>query len=157
MNIVKAIHKIKDQLTNEQLDKLETLAFQYQRYARIYFKIMAIDKEKKELVIAVWQEKSPADNYLKDTDLVERAQSLFTPFFEGYQLKIGAQSYIQAPPEIVTPDWIKTKMQQFKIGNKQLVKDLGLPKSEISALINGHREMGIRTKGLFYYYFKSLL
>lgn len=46
-------------------------------------------------------------------------------------------------------------MNKHKINSKKLTEDLGIIKSEISALINGHREMGIRTKGLFYYYFKS--
>ena len=45
-------------------------------------------------------------------------------------------------------------MNKHKIGSKKLVADLGIAKAEISAMINGHREMGIRTKGLFYYYFK---
>ena len=66
MNVVKAVHKIKDLLSVEQLERLEQMALQYQRYARIFFKIMALNKEKKELVIAVWQERSPADNYLDD-------------------------------------------------------------------------------------------
>ena len=54
MNIVKAVHKIKELLTDEQLDKLEYLALQYQRYAHIFFKIENIDKAKKVLVISVF-------------------------------------------------------------------------------------------------------
>jgi hypothetical protein len=156
MNIVKAIYKIKGLLTDEELDKLEHLALQYQRYARIFFKIEHIDKAEKVLVISVYQEKSPSENYLTDKDLRERAQGLFMPFFEDYTLNIGARCYMASPVEEVTPNWIKERMNRYKVGNKQLVKDLGLSKAEVSALVNGHREMGIRTKGLFYYYFKSL-
>lgn len=76
MNIIKAVHKIKDLLSVEQLERLEQMALQYQRYARIFFKIMALNKEKKELVIAVWQERSPADNYLDEGALMERARGL---------------------------------------------------------------------------------
>lgn len=71
-------------------------------------------------------------------------------------MRIGATKYIEAPAQVVTPEWIQERMNRYKVGNKQLVKDLGLAKAEISALVNGHREMGIRTKGLFYYYFKSI-
>ena len=156
MNVVKAVHKIKDLLSVEQLERLEQMALQYQRYARIFFKIMALNKEKNELVIAVWQERSPADNYLDEAALMERARGLFAPLFEGWDLRIGATKYIEAPAQVVTPEWIQERMNRYKVGNKQLVKDLGLAKAEISALVNGHREMGIRTKGLFYYYFKSL-
>lgn len=156
MNIVKAIHKIKDLLTEEQLDKLEHLALQYQRYARIFFKILVVDKENKVLVLEVYQEKSPHENYLNGKDLWERAKSLFEPFFTDYQLKIGAFPYAEAPAEIVTSEWLLKQMNYYKIGNKKMVEDLGIAKAEISALIHGHREMGIRTKGLFYYYFKYI-
>ena len=47
MNVVKAVHKIKDLLSVEQLERLEQMALQYQRYARIFFKIMALNKEKR--------------------------------------------------------------------------------------------------------------
>ena len=52
---VKAVHKIKDLLSVEQLERLEQMALQYQRYARIFFKIMALNKEKKELVLFLTQ------------------------------------------------------------------------------------------------------
>ena len=156
MNIVKAVHKIKDLLTEEQLGRLEGLALQYQRYARIYFKIMAVSSDSKELVIAVWQERSPSDNYLDEAALVERARGLFVPFFEGWELKIGARVYVDSPVMVVTDEWIRERMSRLRVSNKQMVKDLGLAKAEVSALVNGHREMGVRTKGLFYYYFKWL-
>ena len=154
MNIIKAIHKIRQMLTEEQVDKLERLALQYQRYSRIFFKVVSVDKEEKILILSVYQEKSPLENYLTDKELRERAQELFSPFFEGYTLNIGATIYTESPAEEVTPEWIQERMNRYKVGGKQLVKDLGIAKAEISALINGHREMGIRTKGLFYYYFK---
>ena len=63
-------------------------------------------------------------------------------------------AFQSSPPDIVTGDWIKEKMNKHKIGNKKIGGDTGVPKSEISAMINGHREMGIRTKSMFYYLFK---
>lgn len=153
-NIIKNLHKIVPFLNEEQLHDLEHSALSYRRFARIYFKIEKIDVDSKEMVVKVWQEKNTAENYLEKKDLNERAKTLMGRFFEEYTIHTHPIPYQQAPSEVVNPLWVKERMKQFKISNKKMIADLGIAKAEISALINGHREMGVRTKGLFYYYFK---
>lgn len=85
---------------------------------------------------------------------MEIVEETFRAYFEDWKIQKVTFPYIEAPAEIVTPEWIKEQMNKYKIGSKKLVTDFGIAKAEISAMINGHREMGIRTKGLFYYYFK---
>lgn len=155
-NIVKNIHKIKEFITQEQYDKLEYSGLLYRRYSRIYFKIISVNASEKDMVVKVWQEKNPTEQYLNKKELIDRGKEMFLPLFEGWAIHFHPTDYQEAPVEFVTSQWIQNQMHKYKVGNKQLVADLGIAKAEISALINGHREMGIRTKGLFYYYFKYI-
>ncbi len=126
----------------------------HKRHARISFKEM---KETDiELFVRVSQTRNPNGNHATKERLEDIARELYAlkPDFNK-KLVIHAVPYVEAPSEIVTPDWILKKMHEHGIGVKGLVQDLGFSKSDISATINGHKEMGIRTKGLFYYYFLS--
>ena len=153
-NIIKNLHKLKGLLSEEQLERLEGSAILHRRYSHIFFKVLEINTDDKILNVQISQEKSPSDNYADGKRMVDIVEETFRPYFEGWQIRKVTYPYIQSPAEEVTPEWIQERMNRYKIGNKQLVSDLGIAKAEISALINGHREMGIRTKGLFYYYFK---
>ena len=153
-NIIKNIHRLKDILSDEQIIDMEASALSYRRFARIYFKILQIDQVKKELFVKVWQEKNPHGNQLEKKDLNERAKTLMSRYLSDYTIHTNPIPYQEAPPEIVTPQWIQTQMNKHKIGNKQLVQNLGIAKAEISALINGHVDMSMRTKAMFYYYFE---
>lgn len=153
-NIVKNIHKIKDFISQEIYDKIEYAGLLYRRHSRIYFKIISVNADEKDIVLKVWQEKNSQEKYLDSKELIERGKELITTFFEGWAIHIHPTPYQEAPAEIVTPEWIQAQMNTHKISSKKLVEDIGIAKAEISALINGHREMGIRTKGLFYYYFR---
>lgn len=155
-NIIKNLHKITDYLTKRQIDSLEHSGLMHRRYARIYFKILNVDADSKVLNVQINQEKSPHENYADGKRLTEIVEETFRDFFPDWQIRKIAYPYQEAPVEVVTPEWIRTQMNTHKISSKKLVEDTGIAKAEISALINGHREMGIRTKGLFYYYFKAL-
>ena len=62
--------------------------------------------------------------------------------------------YAESPVEIVDAQYVSYKMNQYKTSIKVLVKDLGMTKSDISAMANGDRPIDMRTKAAFYYYFK---
>jgi hypothetical protein len=126
----------------------------HKRHARISFK--EISETDTEIIVKVWQNRSPSENYSDKERLTEIVKELYALRNERKTLIIHATPYVEAPAEIVNPEWIKQQMHKLKKGSKVLIADLGIAKAELSALINGHREMGIRTKGLFYYYFKSL-
>lgn len=155
MNDIKYIHKIKEYLTNEQLEKLEYSAFLHRRHAHILFKISIFNPDEKIIRIEVKQEKNPNGVFADTKRLIEIVEETFREYFTDFQIQKSVFPYIPAPAEIVTPEWAKKQMQKYKVGNKQLCKHFGIAKAEISAMINGHREMGIRTKGLFYYYFMN--
>jgi len=62
--------------------------------------------------------------------------------------------YAESPVEIVDAQYVSYNMNQYKTSIKVLIKDLGMTKSDISAMINGAKPIDIRTKAAFYYYFK---
>lgn len=127
----------------------------HKRYSRIYFS--EVRENEKELVVAVRQTRSPNENYADKSKLEEITRELYA-LKTGFSKKLIVSSapYTEAPSEIVTPEWIQDQMNKRNFSLKGLVEATGVSKSDLSALINGHKEMGIRTKGLFYYFFKSL-
>lgn len=153
MNIIKNLHKIKNLLTEEQINRLEHSGLNFRRFANISFKILKVEND--IILIEIRQDKNPHGVHADIKRLTEIVEETFREYFPKYKIHKRPIMYIPAPAEIVTPEWAKKQMQKYKIGNKQLCKHFGIAKAEISAMINGHREMGIRTKGLFYYYFMN--
>lgn len=123
------------------------------RHSRITFKV--ISENENEVVVRVTQNRNPNGNHFSAERLVEITKELYALKNETRTLIIHSVPYIEPPADKIDTDWIKAQMKKYKIGSKKLVEDLGIAKSEISSLINNKREMGIRTKGLFYYYFLS--
>lgn len=153
-NIIKNIHKIRDFLSDEQLKELDEIAFIHQRFARVFFKILKV--ENNVIRIEVKQEKSPHDNYFDVKRLTEIADEVFATYLTNFTIHKVPLPYKESPIEVVTPQWIKEKMNTHKIGNKKLVNDFGISKSEISAMINEHTIMSNRSKAMFFYYFKYI-
>lgn len=55
--------------------------------------------------------------------------------------------------DIVTPEWIRERMEALNIHSKDLVQQLGITSSEISVFVNGKRPMSRSMRSMFYYYF----
>lgn len=55
--------------------------------------------------------------------------------------------------DIVTPEWIRERMEALNIHTKDLVQQLGITPSEISVFVNGKRPMSRAMRAMFYYYF----
>lgn len=154
---IKSFFKIKKLLNDEQTLDIDNYAYQYAKFWRVYFKIMAVDENEKKIIIAAKQEKKNSDTpYFTKKELVEETKKLFQPYFKDYVILVGAEPYTEPIANIVTSDWITQQMKTHHIGAKKVAEAVGIPQAELSALIHGHREMGIRTKGLFYYYFKYI-
>ena len=152
---IKFFNKIEPLLNDEQKRSLENYAYQYAKFWRVYFKILKA--EDNELIIRVEQHKKPTKTpYFTTKELNENAKELFSKYFPWYTIHTNPVPYELPPADVVTPEWLREQMQAHHIGAKKVSKAVGIPQSEFSALLNGHREMGIRTKGLFYYYFAFL-
>lgn len=137
-------------LTPEDEIKINAGASLHRRYSNITFKVVKYEPDK--LIVRTTQEKTHADNYADHKRLIDLTRELFDDFFDG-ALHVDAVPYSPAPPDIVTPEWISWQMQKHKVRTKDLVSDLGIEKSNISAIINGNRELSKFAKAAFYYFF----
>jgi hypothetical protein len=134
------------------MSKIEIAAALHQRQSRITFKVLK--ETDAEIIVRVAQGKNPQSVYQTASQLSEIAQELYAE--SGKRVLSQPLPYIPPPADVVTPAWIQQQMLQHGIHSKQLIQALGLTKEDLSGLMNGHKEMGIRTKGLFFYYFKSV-
>lgn len=55
--------------------------------------------------------------------------------------------------DVVTPVWIKSKMDEVGIYQRDLSRQIGMDETVVSKLINGKRPMTRAVQALFYYYF----
>lgn len=122
------------------------------RHGGIYTYYLRENEE--EVFLQVEQKKNHTENYLSQKDLIQRIKTTFLSFTDKV-IHVRAIAYRPSPVDVVTVDWIKKNMHSTKTPLKQLVHDFGVSKSDLSAIINEHKQLGQRTKVAFYYYFKS--
>lgn len=148
--IIKNIHMIKALTASENIIKLEAGALQHRKFSRITFKILALDNN--TLEIQTVQAKSPHKNYGDEETLILRTRELFSKFFPDYEIVVTAIPYQENPTEQVTPEYIRTAMTNYHIKVKDIVDETGIDKSNVSAWVNGTREMSQPVRAMFYYY-----
>lgn len=150
--IIKNIHLI-SQLDDLTLEKLTHGALQHQKFSRIVFKILSVDD--KSIKIQTSQNKSPHENYADEKTLVERTKELFSRFLPDLKIIVNAAPYKENPTAQVTPEYIRHAMTENQIKVKDIVADTGIDKTNISAWVNGTRDMSQPVKAMFYYYIGS--
>lgn len=153
--IIKNIHLLKSHLTEDQLSTLEHGASLHRRHARITFKILRFADN--VLTVETRQDKSPAENYLDGKLLYQRTKELFKAnnLPADIKLHINTIPYKPSPTEVVTPEYVRHFMTDLKIKAKDIAADTGLDKTNISAWVNGTREMSQIVKAMFYYYLET--
>ncbi len=152
MTHITGLYKLK--LDPAATEKIEAGALLHARYSNITFKVLRTGPD--QMIVRTTQGKSFHKNYADIKSLVELTRELFTPFIpDGITLHVDANVYREAPPEIVTPEWIQVQMNKKKIRLKDLVRDFGIDKATMSGIINGHRELSRFSKAAFYYYFRG--
>lgn len=150
--IIKNIHLIQN-LSDLDIQKLAYGALQHQKLSRITFKIVSIDET--AIKIQTIQGKSPQNNETDEKTLIERTKELFSRFFPDLKVIVNAVVFHPGPVEIVTPAFIRTLMTYLKVKVKDIVKDTDIDKTNVSAWVNGTRDMSQPVKAMFYYYLLS--
>lgn len=141
-------------LNDSNADKLEHIASLAKRHSRIYYYFLREDGN--AVYLRVEQKKSPAENYLNQKDLISRTKKTFQKFTQK-KIHVHAVEYKPAPPEIVDGQWTKSWMNRFKIRLKDLSAELGIPKADLSGMLNGHKPIGNRTKAAIFYFMMTKL
>lgn len=152
MALIKNLHLL-DSFPEETLSKMEHAALQHHRYSNITFKI--ISKGNDGINIEIRQGKSPSENYFNAKRLVEITKETFGPLLADIKLKVGTQPYTPPVVDVVDPDWINKEMFQTGTKLKDIAKDTGIDYTNLSAMVNGKREISQVMKALFYFYFKA--
>jgi hypothetical protein len=133
------------------LAKLDEAGKLHKQYSNIEFKILRATEQ--EVDIRVTQGKVITGIYHGKERLVEIVHETFDSLFPGIKIHARAFPYELPPSSIVTPEWIEKKMTKLKIGHKDLIKDLGMNKANVSVYLSGDRPMSDVIKNVFYYYF----
>lgn len=162
MNTIKNLHKIEHLLTDADIIKLEAGATLHKRHSNIHFKIESINVIKTvlgpldEINIGVTQDKSSSENYADIKILVDRTKELFQPFLPKYKINVHPKPYSLPDVNIVTDKWVNEQMLHHGIKVKNIAADTGIDRTNISAWINGTRDMSQIVKAMFYYYFAKV-
>jgi len=149
--IIKNIHLVKDLINEADLQKLENGALQHRKFSRITFKVLSVTD--KTIKIQAIQGKSPQENYANEETLIQRGKDLFSRFLPDQKIIVNAVTYKDNPTEKVTPEYLRHAMTEYKVKVKDIVADTGIDKTNVSAWVNGTREMSQPVRAMFYYYF----
>ncbi|WP_372472628.1 hypothetical protein AB4865_07345 [Capnocytophaga sp. ARDL2] len=156
MSIVKGFYKIEPFLSDEQKKDFEGYAVQYAKFFRLYFKIITINTETKDLLISAKQEKKPTNTpYFTAKEIIGETKKFFSDYFPTFDLKVSAEEYSHPKSDEITPELLQTLIQKHKLKIKDIQKETGLEMSNLSMWINGKRPMSKIVQNMFYYYFKT--
>lgn len=147
--VTKNIHLVEDE---DVRDKIERGARAHLRFNRLTFKIKAVDGE--TITVQIAQGKNPNGNYLTKDRLVEVTRELFGAYYS--KVIVHPIPYVAPPADDVTPEWVIERIKESGRKNKDIASDLGISPAELSAYTNRHKDMGIRVRSMFYYYFEWL-
>ncbi|QDO95745.1 hypothetical protein FNB79_15275 [Formosa sediminum] len=87
---------------------------------------------------------------LNQKQLVDIVKSVFEP--TTLQTKVIPVVY-SLQVNHIDLDWITSKMQEFGIKRKDLIKQLAIDKSSLSLILSGKRELSKPIRATFFYYF----
>lgn len=166
---IKGLALLEGKLTEKQLQQIEAGALLMRRHTSITFKIKYIEEGTEvknsgtdnEIVLPVRQATIQAvqdriaagGEYLDRLELIKRTKAFFEPFLPGWEIIVHAIPYQQSPAAEVDPEWISQKMESAGLKLKDVVAELGLDRTNVTAWVSGSRPMSQPVKSMFYYYF----
>lgn len=148
-------HLLQAYVHPEHLATLRARAEQHRRHASIEFKVLECSES--TLVVRVVQERSHAGNYFDQKRLVEIVRETFSELGPWTTVRARPIPYAPAPPDVVTPDWIKAQMEARGLKNKEVAQDMGIDANSVSAFKNGLKPLSGVVKAAFFYYFETKL
>lgn len=152
-NTIKNIGKIAGYLSDHDIEILESGAALFKRHSNITFKILSADDS--ELTVATVQEKHLAGQYISKKDLISKTKQLFHQFLQSHKVHVHATPYEPSPVEAVDDKWVNKQMLATGIRIKDMSRDMGIDKTNLSHLISGAKPMSQHVKAMFYFYFMS--
>ncbi|RZJ80414.1 MAG: XRE family transcriptional regulator [Chryseobacterium sp.] len=150
MSTIIDIDKLAQQISPDDISKLDKGAQRHLRESSITFTIKYSDEHVTE--IECRQEENKSGNYATEATLIKRTQELFSKFMPQSELIILPVTFRPSPASAVTPAWLDQKMNEKGVRIKQLAFDTGIDRESISDWVTGKRNMSQIVKAMLYYY-----
>ena len=138
-------------LNPDKAVELNDISIRYRQNENIHLYYKSSDE--RSVIVTAIQKKKISGTYVDRKLLISQIKESFSGCTDK-TIHVHLTPYAESPVEIVDAQYVSYNMNQYKTSIKVLVKDLGMPKSDISAMINGDKPIDMRTKAAFYYYFK---
>jgi hypothetical protein len=151
---IKNLRKI-DFLADESIKKIEFGALQHRRFSNIEFKILRVDNEEKTITIQISQGKSLSENYADLPKLVKIAKDLFSRYINDYTVHVQAIPYSHPKVDELNSSIIRDSLEKRGIKIKDIERETGIDKTNLSAWLNDKRPMSQPVKAMFYFLLKS--
>jgi hypothetical protein len=140
-------------ISNENKERLSVGARLYQQHAHLIIEIVSFENNR---IIVRAEQKDRADKkLLNKKEIVERVRELFKGWVpDEWKLTVSAVDFNRRDIDAVNFEWIKRRMSNLGLRNKQLTTYTGIDKCTISSILNGEKELTKWHKTAFYYFFK---
>lgn len=138
-------------LSPEALATLETRAALHRRYSNITFKVLEVTPH--SVVLAVRQGRSHAGVYFDVKRLIEILRETFGDLLAGRRIEQRPYTYKPAPPDVVTPDWLRERHAASGKQIQEIAAELGVDRNSVSAYVGGKKPLSGVVRAMFYYYF----
>jgi len=119
-------------------------------YAANGIDISIVEASGADLKVVIEQTRLVNGYILNNKELYERAKEVFKD--TGFRAKIDPVVFTLNIEEI-TVEWVKAKMQEFGLNNKDLIKQLAIDKATLSLILSSNREIPKSVRSTFFYYF----
>ena len=126
------------------------MASRFRGYTGISIDILSVEDNR--IRVRVEQKENRNGFILTQSQLVARAATVLSPLENKFQIEWVPLTFRPAFDEIDN-EWIKARMIDLKLKNKDISKQLAIDESTISQLIGGRRTLTKFQKAAFFYYF----
>jgi hypothetical protein len=150
MSVIIELDKLKDRLSPEELEKLDTAAGIHEEQSNIEFRIAKVEGD--SVHIETTQSERRSGKYANEAMLFKRTREVFEKRLPGVKLEIQAFPHLPSPTTVVNPAWLESKMNEKGVRIKQIAFDTGVDRESIADWVSGKRSMSQIVKAMFYFY-----
>jgi hypothetical protein len=150
MSVILDIEKLKEQLTEEQLEQLDAAAEVHLTQSNIEFRIAKVEGD--AIYIETTQMETRSAKYAKEPALLKKTHEVFDKLLPHADLQIQVFPHLPSPTTVVTTAWLEKKMNEKGVRIKQIAFDTGVDRESIADWVSGKRSMSQIVKAMLYFY-----
>lgn len=121
-----------------------------ENYSRMGVEVDLLEVRDNVIIVRVHQKRLFNGFVLSQKQLIERGKEIFQTIVG--EVRIRPLTYSLDIRDI-TPEWIKSRMNEFGIKRNDILTHLHIDKSTLSLYLNGERNMSRLAKAAFFWYF----